>query len=133
MLPSEPYEPLSLSTDGQGLRTSTNTGISHCGTVTLKQLKLGAAVAIVGVTILIVVLINSTAPSAPAVTPGPSSLPHADLCKTAPLAWPCAPALESTSAAHPLAQFRRVMVITAHPDDESMAGGLLAELHAAVC
>ena len=45
----------------------------------------------------------------------------------APLAWPCPGALENKFPAAPSAA-RRVMLVTAHPDDESMASGLVSVL-----
>ena len=47
-------------------------------------------------------------------------------CALAPFAEPCAPSLEHNVSADPLTQFRSVIVVTAHPDDESLASGLIA-------
>lgn len=49
-----------------------------------------------------------------------------DTCQIAPFAWPCPPSIESRVAAAPFAQFERVMMVTAHPDDESLGSGTLA-------
>ena len=49
----------------------------------------------------------------------------------APLAWPCASAIESQTVADPVRQFKRAIVVTAHPDDESMAAGLVSKLSGA--
>ena len=48
----------------------------------------------------------------------------------APFAWPCPLANESKVPADPLKQFDRVMVVTAHPDDEGMGSGLISRFTA---
>ena len=53
--------------------------------------------------------------------------PSDEPCEASPFAWPCAPSLEQKIPAAPL-DFERVMVVTAHPDDEASAAGLLALL-----
>ena len=49
-----------------------------------------------------------------------------EACRTAPFAWPCAPSAEARTPARPFEQFERVMMVTAHPDDESIGSGTLA-------
>lgn len=52
-----------------------------------------------------------------------------DPCADAPFAWPCAGSIEGNQpAADPFTQFSRIMLVTAHPDDESIASGLVARL-----
>lgn len=72
----------------------------------------------------------------PGITAGKGTLAgipqDAPICNSdAPLAWPCASAIESQTVADPVRQFKRAIVVTAHPDDESMAAGLVSKLSGA--
>lgn len=79
-------------------------------------------------------IVHSSSPQSPAAgapqhLPTPAAdTPAADPCRYAPLAWPCAPSLEASLDPIQPFSFRKVLVATAHPDDESMAGGFLAHL-----
>ena len=53
-----------------------------------------------------------------------------DPCLEAPFAYPCATSAEMKTPPKPFAQFDRVMAITAHPDDESLGSGTLAQFAA---
>ena len=52
--------------------------------------------------------------------------------KDGPMMWPCS-SLETKHPSDPTLQFKRVMVVQAHPDDESMGSGLIGKVGTLYC